>query len=587
MSPGGIRRQPLGNVKPSQLVMKLAHPVTASIFLCLLPQVTRALSETEATIPPIRRADSPYHDFVVNYGSGSHIDIRSLGDDDIIIGYGTLFDPQLGGRAFHPEFQEAVRHDETETITATYRIPRPDDGWASWNLSKLTVRIASGGILDLQGREVPSSSLGTLQVVLESVPQLAVQLTKFPIVVAGSNSPATFEIHYQANYALQIELLDHDEIQAQVWTPELHDDGTPKMSLFGNPIVNVHNIATRLLSAQHNGDGTAITASYALDPPQDGWVYDPSSQPNEARINVNLRALGANAPQSTQLLQGSYYLGRLIVIEATEVTALLDAGPRLAPGVDHVPFEIEYQSRSAAIDIETLGDDDIGTSTINFETGRRIVATFNEILSIEDEGKRVRASYTLERPAGGWLQVGGEIQLGIAALENGVRTMDGLAVIPREIGLYHFDVGSPDAVPQLAALDEWFSQLGDALGSEDAVTITSDHDSDGLTDMVEFMVGTDPLDPTHASPVTSSLAHVDGEAFLQLHYAHRVSVRGAVILLEGSETGETWLEASSYFTPTALAVPDGQGLRAVTMRSRLPISELSLRLYRLRVVPSF
>ena len=195
---------PLSCMKHSPLFL-----VAAMLTGGLLAQGETSL-DVQLTVNDLDDPEAVAHEFSITFGASLSIDTASLGDNDILIGRGSLFDTQLGEEAFSPELARV--DTQNGASTATYRMDRPAEGWASWGIARLSISLASSGVSDQSGKFLPAQNLGFLNLDLAAVPQMAVQVPRYPIIEGEADPSVTFEVLYQTNYAIEITALGKGEI---------------------------------------------------------------------------------------------------------------------------------------------------------------------------------------------------------------------------------------------------------------------------------------------------------------------------------------------------------------------------------------
>lgn len=115
---------------------------------------------TSDTIGLEHRGDFAFEVIYTNSGFG--LDEESLGDDDLVVEQQLLQAPglQMASPVFDGYRRE--RMPSGDRVVASYRIPEPRDGWASWKKLTPYVRLQSERVFDLAGQSYPDRLVGRL-----------------------------------------------------------------------------------------------------------------------------------------------------------------------------------------------------------------------------------------------------------------------------------------------------------------------------------------------------------------------------------------------------------------------------------------
>ncbi len=555
-----------------------SHQSIIAPLVVALAAAIPAWGTVHVTMPEstINDAEALSHQFQIVWSSANRIDPDSLGNDDILLGSPTLFDLQLGSGAIHPHLINVQSNNDGKEIIATYQFDRPEDGWGSWGIERLRVDAVPNAVSDLSGAQSERAGLGRIFIDLDEVPQITFRLRETPII--NHDTPEfLLTVIYQANYALDPALFENHQIRLTTVLVAIGDadEAVTEGWLSFPPNIVLHIDATAETVVPNESSET-MTVTYRAQRPPAGW-----RGAEDLTVRLTPSTLGENYrltlhPGSTNRL------GTVRINNNDNVSAKVLPTTEVAFNVESITFDVTFVA-SSAIDLSTLGDDDLGIGPFTpFDIGIQVLAKFVEVVATENDGHVVTARYSIDQPEGGWREVGARTTLRIDAEAGGVRTVDGAILTSGHIGNIVFDAESPAIANQLVALDQWIRDL-DALLEED-VTATSDQDNDGVEDVLEHLTGTDPLNPADASGLNIEINRENASPYLDLEYRHRVNIREVMVMLEGSEDGEQWQPVRQAFARIGPTVADESGLRPERLRA--PVSSLPHRFFRLRLVPA-
>ncbi len=528
----------------------------------------------------ITDADATTHEFEVVWTSPSGIDPTTLGDDDILLGRSTLFDLQLGSGAILATFIRAESEDDGKRVTATYAFDRPEDGWGSWGISRLLVTVEDDSVRDHSGAGAPFAGVARITIDLDEVPRISFRLMQTPIVTA--EEPAVgFGVVYTTNYPLLSEPFEDHRIQLWASVPR-GDDVDPEATEQGwiDGVDSMHlqlDAVAETISPDDSGQTVVVT--YRAERPIGGW-----RGADELTVVLTPSTLGENY-KLTLNPKSSNVLGSIRIAQADTVSASVVPHDPVLFDAQTISFDVSFVSTVSAIDLDSLGQDDLGVGPFTpFETGIQLFARFEDVVSIEDEGRSVTARYSLDQPLGGWREIGARATLRIDSVSGGVATSDLATLTGGHIGNIVFDTSEKSIAGQLVALNQWINDLGEVIGEE--VTETSDFDKDGMADMLEYMTDTDPLDASDAAPLRVDIVEENNVQYLQLEFSHRVNLWESLVTVEGSVSGETWAPIRHLLTPHDPEPAGADGLRDEKLRAKLIKPTLPYQLFRLRLVPA-
>ena len=230
----------------------------------------RASLDVKLTIEPISDESATAHEFTVSYSASLGLEADSLGDDDIIIGKGSLFDPQLLENAFYPELVGVSTELDSDPIIATYRIDRPEGGWGRWELGNLDVSIASNGLRYGDGQFFARTSLGELLIELESVPEMSVRVPRYPIIQGDDAECEEFGVDFRTNFPINVDILGQGEIgglRRSATDSVFESEGR----VFAVPRYFGPRLPATVVSVDASEDRTEVKVEYRIARPEDGW----------------------------------------------------------------------------------------------------------------------------------------------------------------------------------------------------------------------------------------------------------------------------------------------------------------------------
>lgn len=131
-----------------------------------------------------------------------------------------------------------------------------------------------------------------------------------------------------------------------------------------------------------------------------------------------------------------------------------------------------------------------------------------------------------------------------------------------------------DSVP--AGYAEWVAEH-ELDGSQSGME--ADPDGDGIENLLEYALGSDPLAPSVFDLPIQSIVNVGGEDYLTLTFTRPVGIAGVDYVVEESADLVDWDSG-----PVELASSVEDGLKIVTYRDSMPMTENERRFLRLRVV---
>ena len=192
--------------------------------------------------------------------------------------------------------------------------------------------------------------------------------------------------------------------------------------------------------------------------------------------------------------------------------------------------------------------------------------------------QRAWAHFEIDRPSEGWNQ------LGIHALQ--VR-LSGASIYSSKdsnygyIGTIPFDYVQVTA-PHKKAYEDWVRELEASLGlKQNAASLSkSDSDGDGLKDLSEFALGSDPLSGEEPFPLETAVDEVEGKKYMTLTFTRRSNATGLVWAIQSSIDGKTWKTVDSQFEVVASELLNFE-TEQLTLRSQATLKELDSKLFRI------
>jgi hypothetical protein len=126
----------------------------------------------------------------------------------------------------------------------------------------------------------------------------------------------------------------------------------------------------------------------------------------------------------------------------------------------------------------------------------------------------------------------------------------------------------------------------DGVDLNDTNQLVADWDGDGMPNVLEYALGTNPSNPADGSAgAMPSVVPVSGSNYLELKYKQRVDAAALKIqyVPEVSSDETTWLADSSHLTQVAVTPFDSE-FNWVTVRDLTPITSSASQFIRLRIV---
>jgi YD repeat-containing protein len=150
-------------------------------------------------------------------------------------------------------------------------------------------------------------------------------------------------------------------------------------------------------------------------------------------------------------------------------------------------------------------------------------------------------------------------------------------------------VAIDNGVPPLSATNSFTITVSgpyDGIDLTDPVQALADPDGDGVPNLMEFALGTDPRNPSDASGglTTSTVQHVGGH-YVSMQFKRRKNLGGLTLqyIPEVSGDRQTWLSDGANVLQVSVTSLDAE-FDLVTVRDQTPTTAAAPRFIRLRVV---
>jgi hypothetical protein len=150
-------------------------------------------------------------------------------------------------------------------------------------------------------------------------------------------------------------------------------------------------------------------------------------------------------------------------------------------------------------------------------------------------------------------------------------------------------VVTDDGVPPLSATNSFVVVVTgpyDGIDLRDPIQAANDLDGDGIPNLVEYALGTDPRKPTGSeNAMVTSFIENNSSQYLSIQFRRRRSSPGVPLqyLLEVSGDRQTWFSDSTHVQVISVTPLDEQ-FESVTMRDQTPLEATTPRFIRLRVI---
>jgi len=137
-----------------------------------------------------------------------------------------------------------------------------------------------------------------------------------------------------------------------------------------------------------------------------------------------------------------------------------------------------------------------------------------------------------------------------------------------------------------------FSATQTPVGQYDGINLTdpaqalADLDGDGLSNLMEYGLGTNPRNPADAQAgIMTSMVQTNGRTYVTLRFKRRKTTPGLVLqyIPEVSSDGQTWFSDSAHLAQVNVTSLDDQ-FDWVTVQDLTPTTFTTPRLIRLRLV---
>lgn len=220
-------------------------------------------------LTPLLEEDASTHPIIVVYTSAAPIDLTTLDGDDIVVGRGTLFNPEIVGvDGAHVRLVSQVVEDDGKHARVTYEVARPTEGWTMNGTARdLGVAVQADAVKDVDGKGV-DASFQWLRINVENdedptetpVPpmMIVVHLDADKIHFPEQES-VILDVTYQSNGApFDADTVGDDDLEVG-WLRTIFRPDTPG------------TVPAKLLYKTVEAEGTSIQAIYEVERPEVGW----------------------------------------------------------------------------------------------------------------------------------------------------------------------------------------------------------------------------------------------------------------------------------------------------------------------------
>ncbi len=508
--------------------------------------------------PPVLNSDVANYILQISYQSETPIDITTLGNNDVSVS------PRLDGDLFdgiqsEPHFAELDRFEtmnEGREVIATYRFPRPKAGWEALGDSPI-ISTTAGSVTDILGGQLPGEDIGTIPIRISPAPILMASLQGFPQLPTPQSSVAQVQVSYHANYANELQF-DGSELQVtvQLAADQAFEGEHAYASVAVRRIVRVPN-------------DSQWTVTYQITAPTAGWGSE-----DRATIAYSPSRLGR--PGQLDWIG----LGTLSLRPSPAITATVLSSPVENEVARHA-FQILLESRATPLDESRLNRTEarIGhpwTSVVDGLTSHTLADWLGS--DTFDDGFRARVYLEIDRPSEGWSRLGTySMDVRLVDTERNSRKEPGLGLIGRIPMVFQAVVA-----PHQKAFDDWIKEMEKSLGLEPGTVKDrrSDLDNDGLSDLSEYGLGSDPRTGLEPHPVNTGLEiRENGRKHATLGFTRRINAVSVHMSIEASTDGLHWKAADDQFESVSLQYV-ADNLEKLMFRSIEPIGPSESKLFR-------
>jgi len=148
-------------------------------------------------------------------------------------------------------------------------------------------------------------------------------------------------------------------------------------------------------------------------------------------------------------------------------------------------------------------------------------------------------------------------------------------------------VVTDNGIPPLSATNSftvWVSGLYLGINLQDTNQAVADLDNDGLSNLMEYALGTDPRNPADSTAgIKWSIAQASAAQYITMTFKRRLTAIGLQYIPEVSADMVTWYSDTAHVQQTGLTPLDAQFVW-VTVQDQTPLTNAVPRFLRLRVV---
>ncbi len=550
------------------------------LFCVFVVQVSRASAGLTAIIEsaPISDPEASFHRFDVYLSSHGNYPIlaEALGDQNWVLAVTSVFSTTVikneVGEVIAPRFISfRPLSDEWSvpgrSIRATYEIDRPNGGWEVLPTDRLSLAVGNRPVSDAAGYTIEGTKRPDfIPVRLPKRNMIRYALVR-QVGEANAATPAPVELHYRVSADFILDLSRLRSIPPRIVIPSVGSGST----------LDEVPLEMELLDATLEDDSRTANLSYRLSPdPRLGWGL---RQAVETQFSYELFSLAQ--------------IGEPIVpvVQPDQISAQVIAAPIVDPQLPEHTFQVILESPGASIDLESLEPvkvDAVGgyrEANTLIDLGHHVRVFVDEI-SVEtrlegsvseDEGRRVTLNYRIFRPPSGWRH--GVLGSRLPVFLTSARDAQGvLSVFPRRLGSIALAFADFSAEPEVS-FEEWLDRLVRIAPSREP---DGDLDDDGSTDLLEYAVGTNALDPAQVAGADVTIVRDGLRAQLMLTYSRSLQSKGVEVHFEGSVDGRFWENARGHFR-LVQSYQSKPGQLVFELQSIQQIQELPWRLFRIAV----
>lgn len=147
---------------------------------------------------------------------------------------------------------------------------------------------------------------------------------------------------------------------------------------------------------------------------------------------------------------------------------------------------------------------------------------------------------------------------------------------------------SPPAVTGFAL---WQQQKFGALAGSDSSLLNADPDGDGLSNLAEYTLSTDPSSADQSQLPKPGIVEIAGNSYLTITFTHLTTASDAIATVQTSDYGSAWSDGSRYGAGgdvannanTTQVNRSGSPVETITVRDNTPASPKTQRMMRISI----